>query len=409
MSRPDRRRFLKSSLAGLSIGSLNFAGIRGMALAEAAQPQSRARSEAGSRKASCPLVVVFQRGGADGLSILSPLEDPDFLAARPPGMRIAPTSTVTELGGARFCWHPEAAPIARLYQAQRLAAWQAVGLKNETRSHAEAQEMVERGVHSLHPLPDRLGWLTRQFKAASQAAPGQNPPLSLFARSANLPRALQGDAGALASRDLQTGLDVGGGTAGFGALQSLCTTDRNHLNAAGMLEHLRVMKRLNDAMPHSGNKVLPYETAGATPYPASDPGVGLRSVARVVHAGVGLRAAWVDQGGWDTHEGQPRKLATQLRNLSLALQAFDQDMQARQQPYVLVVLTEFGRRLRSNRSNGTDHGHGGLALLMGDRIEGGKMMGRWPGLASNQLNHGVDLAATTDTLEVLAHAASRAT
>ncbi len=396
MSTTDRRLFLKSAVAGLSIAGLDLAGIRGMALAATGQPQITS--------GACPLVVVFQRGAADGLSILSPLDDPDFLAARPPGMRTATSEATTALGSTRFYWHPEAAPIAQLYRDRRLAAWQAVGLKDETRSHFEAQEMVERGVQSLNHLPDQLGWLTRQFGAASHPVPGTAAPLALFAGSTNLPRAMQGAPGALASRDLQSGLDVGGGAAGFAALQSLCAADRLDHNAASMLAHLEGMKRLNAVLPQAGDKVLPYETAGATPYPESDPGVGLRSVARVIHGGLGVRAAWVDQGGWDTHEGQPRRLDTQLRNLSLALLAFDQDMRARRQDYVLIVLTEFGRRLRSNRSNGTDHGHGSLALLMGDRIDGGKMMGRWPGLSTSQLDRGVDLAATTDTLEVLSQA-----
>ena len=396
MSTTDRRTFLKSAVAGLSIAGMDLAGIRGVALAAPFQPQIT--------PGACPLIVVFQRGAADGLSILSPLDDPDFLAARPPGMRTAPSDTMTALGSTRFYWHPEAAPIAQLYRERRLAAWQAVGLKDETRSHFEAQEMVERGVQSLNHLPDQLGWLTRQFGAATTPAPGAAAPLALFAGSTNLPRAMQGAPGALASRDLQSGLDVGGGAAGFAALQSLCAADRVNHNAASMLAHLEGMKRLNAVLPQAGDKVLPYETAGATPYPESDPGIGLRSVARVIHGGLGLRAAWVDQGGWDTHEGQPRRLDTQCRNLSLALLAFDQDMRARHQDYVLVVLTEFGRRLRSNRSNGTDHGHGSLALLMGDRIDGGKMMGRWPGLSTSQLDRGVDLAATTDTLEVLTQA-----
>jgi len=76
-------------------------------------------------------------------------------------------------------------------------------------------------------------------------------------------------------------------------------------------------------------------------------------------------------------------------------------MKAQQQPYTLVVMTEFGRRLRTNRSNGTDHGHGGVALVLGDGIQGGKVMGNWPGLGTGQLDRGVDLAVTTDYREVL--------
>ena len=137
-------------------------------------------------------------------------------------------------------------------------------------------------------------------------------------------------------------------------------------------------------------------SSGKTPYSNADPSVGLRSAARLIEAKVGLQYAWVDQLGWDTHENQPGRLNELIRNLSTSLAAFSQDMDAKNQPYTLVVMTEFGRRLRSNRSNGTDHGHGSLGLILGTKVPGGQTMGRWPGLSTGSLDRGVDLAVTTD-------------
>jgi uncharacterized protein (DUF1501 family) len=143
-------------------------------------------------------------------------------------------------------------------------------------------------------------------------------------------------------------------------------------------------------------KPEPYMGAGKTPYPNNNPGVGLRSVARLIEANVGLQYAWVDQSGWDTHENQPGRLNGQIKNLCTSLAAFSEDMDAKRQPYTLVVMTEFGRRLRSNRSNGTDHGHGSLGMILGSHVPGGQALGQWPGLSTGALNRGVDLSVTTD-------------
>jgi uncharacterized protein (DUF1501 family) len=119
---------------------------------------------------------------------------------------------------------------------------------------------------------------------------------------------------------------------------------------------------------------------------------------------VGLAAVCVDHGGWDTHEGQPGRFANQVRQLSLGLAAFHEDMAAALRPVVIVVMTEFGRRVRANKSGGTDHGHGGCWLVLGDQVRGGRMAGKWPGLATQQLDQGVDLAVTTDYRAVLSEA-----
>jgi uncharacterized protein (DUF1501 family) len=116
----------------------------------------------------------------------------------------------------------------------------------------------------------------------------------------------------------------------------------------------------------------------------------------------GIRAFAVDMGGWDTHENQPPRLANLVGQLSRALGAFHIDLHDRLDRIVLVVMSEFGRRLRSNKSNGTDHGHAGLTIVSAPRIAGGRIHGTWPGLSSDRLDNAVDLAMTTDVRSILA-------
>jgi uncharacterized protein (DUF1501 family) len=117
---------------------------------------------------------------------------------------------------------------------------------------------------------------------------------------------------------------------------------------------------------------------------------------------LGIRAFTIDVGGWDTHENQPPRLATLVGQMSRALGAFHEDLHAQLGNVVVVVMSEFGRRLRSNKSNGTDHGHAGLTIVSAPGIAGGRMHGAWPGLASDQLDNAVDLAMTTDIRSILA-------
>jgi uncharacterized protein (DUF1501 family) len=384
-----RRDFFRQT-AGL--GVMSYLGIAHLAFAQVQNPPIKQKG---------PLIVVFQRGAADGLHLLSPLEDPDFIAARSPEMRFAVNDYRVELNDVNFYWHPEAKGIANLYKAKKLLAWHAVGLNNETRSHFEAQEMIERGVQRLDQLPDNLGWMTRQVNKMPISS-----PLTLFSANPQLPRSMQGALQALSARDLQGGITINGGLATEKAVEALLKVDYALAAAPMMQNNLQAIQRVNQLLVEQSEqaKIIPYETRGATPYPNNDPGVGLRSIARLLEVKSGVQFAWVDQGGWDTHENQPGRMNGLIKNLSGALQAFDEDMQARKQDYTLVVLTEFGRRLRSNRSNGTDHGHGSLALVMGSHVPGGQLMGSWPGLSNHQLDRGVDLAVTTNYEKVLEQA-----
>ncbi len=148
--------------------------------------------------------------------------------------------------------------------------------------------------------------------------------------------------------------------------------------------------------------MIPYQPAGGATYDDTEIGRSLMAVARVIRMELGIRAFAVDMGGWDTHENQPPRLANLAGQLSRALGAFHGDLHDRLDGIVLVVMSEFGRRLRSNKSNGTDHGHAGLSIVSAPRIAGGAIHGSWPGLASDKLDNAVDLAMTTDIRSILA-------
>jgi uncharacterized protein (DUF1501 family) len=392
----DRRQFLKIGLVSsvLGISELAFS-----------QNVKKSSSVLVAPQMAHPFIVVFLRGGADGLSILSPLNDENFTAARPPEMRFSIDSSggKVELSQTALYWHPEAAPLANLFVRKKLIAWPAVGILDETRSHFEAQEIMERGVGSLNTLPDDLGWMARQIITRDRF---QKNSVPLFAGSNNSPRSMQGAHRAIAVRDLQNGIALPNGIGGFNAVSALCNADSNSVSAPWMKDHLGNLDFINQTLTKGAIKPAPYESSGNTPYPNNDPGVGLRSVARLIDANVGLQYAWVDQSGWDTHENQPGRLNGQVKNLSTSLAAFAEDMEAKKQPYTLVVMTEFGRRLRSNRSNGTDHGHGSLGLILGNNIPGGQVLGQWPGLSTEALDRGVDLAVTTDYQKFLNQAFS---
>ena len=127
----------------------------------------------------------------------------------------------------------------------------------------------------------------------------------------------------------------------------------------------------------------------------------MRLLAALIKADVGLRVGFADAAGWDTHAAQPAVLQRGLADLAKALAAFRADLGTRIDDVLLVGATEFGRTARQNGTLGTDHGHGSVAIYLGGRANGGKVLGRWPGLADDQLFEGRDLAVTTDLRSLL--------
>src|SRR5439155_1194629 len=139
-------------------------------------------------------------------------------------------------------------------------------------------------------------------------------------------------------------------------------------------------------------------------------GDSLKQVAQLLKADVGVEVAFTDVGGWDHHAaegGVQGQLAARLREFGQALAAFRRDLGDRMQDVVLVTMTEFGRTVRENGNRGTDHGHASFALVLGGDVRGGRVHGRWPGLAPDKLYEGRDLAITTDFRDVLGEVLAR--
>jgi uncharacterized protein (DUF1501 family) len=147
-----------------------------------------------------------------------------------------------------------------------------------------------------------------------------------------------------------------------------------------------------------------HRPAAGIAYPRGPFGDSLLQIAQLVKADVGLELAFTEIGGWDHHaaEGGARgALATRLRELGAGLRALHDDLGPRLDDVVVVTLTEFGRTVRENGNRGTDHGHASVSLVMGGPVRGGRVLGRWPGLAAPKLHEGRDLAMTTDFRDLL--------
>ena len=349
------------------------------------------------------LVVMFLRGGADGLALVSPASDPDFIAARPEGLRVARKGDAAgrlirqEVADVEFRFHPAAGALADLYDAGDLSLIHAAGLPEATRSHFDAEARIERGLFGAIPPGDPSGWIGRWLQTAAPG--GQIPALAVGAmRPASLLGAKAAVAEALGDLMLAQG-------------HWLSPTLRARL-LAGFGDHGPLAKPISELVGLSDliGQRLWSDTDGAVrpyvpsqPYPDNNPLTQpLMTVAQTIKEGLGLRVATVDVPGWDTHVAQEGQFNGLTSNLSSALMAFWRDLGALQQDVSVVVMSEFGRRLRSNTAGGTDHGRGNVMMVLGPQSRGGRMVGRWPGLANDALEEGADLAVVTDYRAVLA-------
>ncbi len=351
------------------------------------------------------LVVVHLRGGCDGLNFISPANDPDFIAARVSELRVAADGQDAGYqlpggpdSGIDFRLHSAAGGLAELYKSGQLAFVHAAGLSDATRSHFVATDMIEHGVAGDNALTrTNTGWIARyqQTLASSGADMGvaaAGAPSGDFA----------GSAIALAVPDLSGGFGAPGGPQVNDVLQRLYGRAKDPVVAAGRAA-LDAMQLLDQRVPRDAqNHPMNYVGEGNVNYdPAGDLARPLKTVAQIAKMQIGLQVATVDIGGWDTHEGQPGRFRNAVTRLSTGISAFYNDMSRYHDRLIVVTISEFGRRLRSNRSSGTDHGRAGVMAVLGGQVQGRRFYGRWPGLRAEKLDEGVDLAVATDYRQVL--------
>jgi len=338
------------------------------------------------------LILLHLRGGCDGLNLVSPAEDGDFIAARASDLRVAAEGTDAGFPlGNGFFLHAAAPGLAELYKQGHLAIVHAAGLAAGTRSHFVAIDMIDRGIADNAQLARATtGWLTRAGRGNAVSAattPGGE---------------LLGAASALALPNLAGGVAPAGGPPVAAALERLYAGASGPFGTAGR-QALESLAAIDRRLPRDATGKVTLETKAAYAG-AGELATPLQTVAQLVRMEVGLTSATLDLGGWDTHENQAGRFRNQVVKLSAGLAALWEDLAPWHDRAVVVAWSEFGRRLRSNKSGGTDHGRGGVALVLGGKVAGGRVAGAWPTLAADRLDEGVDLAVANDIRAVLAEA-----
>jgi uncharacterized protein (DUF1501 family) len=346
------------------------------------------------------LVVIFQRGAADGLNIVVPHGEPQYYAMRP-SINI-PRNSVLDLDGF-FGLHPALSPFLPLWQQRHLAIVHSAGSPDPTRSHFDAQDFMETGTPGVKITED--GWLNRSLHSLPVA--GQVSPFRAISLGPSLPRILSGVEPAVALNNIND-FSVGGRNPKPSLAASAFEAMYDHssdtvLHGTGE-ETFDAVRMLRSADPGK------YTPAAGADYPKGRFGDSLRQLAQLIKANLGVQVAFADIGGWDHHvnegaaEGQ---LANVLRDFSQSLAAFWIDLGDLAEDTVVVTMSEFGRTARENGNRGTDHGHANVMFVLGGPVKGGKVYGRWPGLDQSQLYEGRDLALTTDFRQVIGEAVVR--
>jgi uncharacterized protein (DUF1501 family) len=345
------------------------------------------------------LVTIFLRGGMDGIYAVPPHGDPAYRKQRP---KLAPADPgrnggLVDLDG-YFGLHPDLAPLAEPFRERHLAVVQACGTPDRTLSHFEAMQTMERGVSEGHSVA--TGWVARHLGSTEG---DHAPPLRAVAIGEVLPKSLQGYDKAVALRSVE---DVrlerpAAWSNGFDTMLKNFYAEVDDLVGVAGRSTLGLLAQLKKLVA-SG-----YRPQGGVAYPDSNLGRALRQVAQLIKADIGLEVAALDHGDWDSHVGQVAHLARPMKQLGEALRAFHADLSDRMGRLTLIVMSEFGRRVRENSGLGTDHGRATAMFVLGGGILGGKVHGEWPGLGPNQLDRDGNLRVTTDYRDVLADLVKR--
>jgi uncharacterized protein (DUF1501 family) len=370
-------------------------------------------ADLGSSASNKVLICIFQRGAVDGLSMVVPYGDPYYYQSRSDISLAAPSANrgdnnVLDLDG-YFGLNPALAPLHPLFQQGHLAAIQACGSPNASRSHFESQDFMEAGTVDDRSVSD--GWLNRLIGCCPEDAAAKKTAFRAVSMTSNTPRSLQGEQDSLSIRDLDTfGLagDVSiplagpsGTTSGFESMYGTAVDTVLHGTAKESFDALDMLKSVRSG---------PYTPANGAAYPQGAFGRNLKQIAQLIKANVGLQIAFAEIGGWDTHANQGNgkgQLANNLGTFSKALAALHQDLGDRMSDVVVVTMSEFGRTVHQNGNRGTDHGHGTCFFTMGGSVKGGKVYGDWPTLAPDKLFQNRDLAITTDYRQVFAEISSK--
>jgi uncharacterized protein (DUF1501 family) len=384
----SRRIFLKGG--ALALFAAGLGGVPSF-IAKAAQ----------SRKLWAPykrgkvLICIFQRGAMDGLMAVTPFNDPFLKAARPNLFMSAAQQggrSLIDLDG-KFGLHPSMQAFAPLFKDKQLAIVHGVGSPNTTRSHFDAQDYMESGTPFRKGTPS--GWLNR---AAGLLGHDTATPFQAVSLTPSLSRSLYGDHAAVAINNLDDfAIQMRGGplpsaaaSKSFEELYDQTTSQLLNKTGKESFEALKMLK---------GADVKSYKPSNGAEYPSSPLGRSLKQIAQLIKLDVGLEIAFAESGGWDTHFNQGTDAGTFSRNggdLAGSIAALWNDLAGYQDEVEIMTMTEFGRTVAQNGSNGTDHGRASCMFLIGNGLKGGLVHGTIPQLVRENLEDGRDLPVTTD-------------
>lgn len=356
LSHPSRRALLGLAAAGMSLA------YAGRAAAQAQGPSNK-------------LIFLIARGAMDGLSVTVPYQDPAYAALRgglalpPPGQ----TGGVLPLEQG-FGLHPALSGLHQAYGAGGLRFAPAVAIPARSRSHFDAQDLLESGGADLGGADD--GWLNRALAAAGG---GRLKGLSIGAQT---PLVMRG-------RAKTSSWSPGGRT-------------RADDRVVSLLQDLYVDDPLLGPSLARGleTEALASALGGDQPTRRNDAAELGRAVARLMTGQAGADVVALSVDGWDTHARQAPQMNTRLEGLDALIGGLREGLGQDWARTVLVVATEFGRTARTNGTLGTDHGTGSSLLLTGGAIRAGGLVGDWPTLAEPRLFEGRDLAPTLDVRAV---------
>jgi uncharacterized protein (DUF1501 family) len=342
------------------------------------------------------LVVVMLRGAVDGLNVVAPVGDANYLRLRP---TIGLAAGTLDLDG-YFGLHPALAQLQPMWEQKKLAFVHASGSPDATRSHFDAQDYMESATPGRKNTPD--GWMNRLVAML----PGASTPSRALSIGPVMPRILSGASPAInlpngAAATRATILDRPAIGAAFDQLYA-----NNERFGRAYMDGKSAHKEVMDASSMSTEMQM---ANGGAPLPNGFPDDAAR-LATLMRNDPKIQLAFVALGGWDTHANQgggSGQLANRLAPLGHGLAVLAQRLGPMFDDTTVVVMSEFGRTARENGNGGTDHGHGNVMWLMGGGVNGGKVYGDWQGVADNALHEGRDLPVTTDFRAVLAQVAEQ--
>lgn len=410
----NRRDFLKAAL--LSPLALNLIPL--------VNPLDRAwaYSNGVADPSSQKLIVIMLRGGVDGLNVIAPYGDNRYKQIRPT-IALSRSNGLLDLDG-YWGMHPGLSALAPYWQDKSMAFVHACGSPDHTRSHFDAQDYMESGVPGRKSVS--TGWMNRLMGQL----PSKHSALQAISLGPVLPRICSGPSPVATIAKSGGGKKFAGKNArqirrqlgnaevpsvfsemyggrgddiskAFSAGQKARTKVDSIMFEAAKEDAAREQAAREEAALAMNSEQIAANRGAQTPKTTPEFG---RQLATLFTKDATIQTAFVDFGGWDTHVRQGAEtgqLAGLLNPLSGGIADLIRGLGPMYKNTTIVVMSEFGRTARENGNGGTDHGHGNVMWLLGGGVDGGKVYGRFAGLADNQLNEARDLPTTTDFRAVL--------